>query len=211
MGDKYTFELYEVEAGDDGSYTLLTSSSPSTGLTNTLEQYMCPDTSYAVSVVAPSIVQATDPTVEWTITSSISGDTVAWGMGTVNYCLIYGSIGTGEYCQSYPTGYPTTPPTMIPDTTVAEDSFRTFDGSIWNAQCKYCKYGNFLRVTGVDFQRTVGRAQVRTIEFKANFGEDANPMLVLANSKWAHGATLPVTATENELKSASGNSTTMPS
>ena len=179
--DGYTFELYEVSSDDD-SYTLVMSTSPTSGLKNEVGQYMCPEQSYAVSVVEPTVVLATDPLVIWTMTDTV-GEAIATGVGAVSYCSVYGSAGTSAYCQNSPTFKPSPEPTVIPETMYIKDYFESFNSDIWDKRCGACAYSNAgLKVVGNAFQRTVGTALPRKIEAIVKFATGDNPFVVLTTS-----------------------------
>lgn len=180
--DGYVFELYQYSE-EEGTYTLVMSSGPTSGLSNKVDQYMCPEINYAVSVVEPNAVQDNDPKVLWSLTDTFA-NTVASGIGPVDKCFVYGKVGIDAYCQNSPTTRPSPVPTVIPKTYYLEDNFRSFNVDIWDEICSDCRYtpfGGGLRVEGTDFQHTVGTGQIRRIEGQFKFSSGDNPFLIISN------------------------------
>ena len=178
--DGWTFELFEKSS--EGTFSLVTSAAPAAGLTDTIEQYMCPEKAYAITVSEPAIPSDIQPS--WEILDTV-GARIARGVGSVVQCDVYGSIGAaGAYCQSNPTLYPTPNPSVVPDTTYTVDTFDAFDPGIWIQQCDSCLYtAGGLLMEGINFQRSYSSLRVRKILLDATFETGDNPVLVLTNQE----------------------------
>ena len=183
--DGFVLELHEKsEAEELDAYTLITSSSPTTGSKTTIEQFLCPEKTYALSVTAPEYPKDDLQAVHVTI-SDINMEFVVRGEGIFQRCEFYGEAGTNIFCQSNPTVGPTASPTVVPFTTYTRDPLNKFDPGIWNRECEACSYLSTggLRVTGIDFQRSKASALVRKLEVNVNFQLGDNPVVVLTTQE----------------------------